>query len=89
MPVEHAIWKVTETPKRLAESALDSEQMLEDLIFKDIGILNDEWLLIGRQVATAYNKVIDLLAIDVSGSLIIIELKRNKTPPEVVAQAID
>ena len=33
--------------------------------------------------------MIDLLAIDASGSLIIIELKKRKTSREVVAQAID
>lgn len=89
MPVEHTIWKVAETPKRLVECMLDNEQELEELIFKDVGILNDQWFLIGRQVPTAYNKLIDLLAIDASGSLIIVELKRKKTPREVVAQAID
>lgn len=89
MPVEHAIWKVAETPQRLTECTLDNEKDLEDLIFKDMSILSDEWLLIGRQVLTAYNKFIDLLAVDSSGSLIIIELKRNKTPREVVAQALD
>ncbi|MFC1755719.1 DUF91 domain-containing protein, partial [Thermoproteota archaeon] len=47
------------------------------------------WLLIGRNVLTAHNKYIDLLAIDENGNLIIIELKRDKTPREVVAQALD
>jgi len=89
MPVEHAIWKIAENPERLTECSLDNEQEMEDIICKDLSVLNDQWLLIGRQVQTAYNKQIDLLAIDASGSLIIIELKRNKTPREVVAQAID
>ena len=80
MPVEHAVWRIADVPQRLMESTLDNEQELEDLILRDTGILSDQWLLIGRQVVTAYNKLIDLLALDASGSLIIVELKRNKTP---------
>ncbi|MHB9095427.1 MAG: hypothetical protein ACYC21_12215, partial [Eubacteriales bacterium] len=52
-------------------------------------ILNENWLIIGRQILTGYNQYIDLLAIDNSGSLIIIELKKHKTPRDVVAQGID
>ena len=89
MPIEHAIWKIADDPKQLAECELENENELEDLISKDIKILNDQWLLIGRQVHTAYNKNIDLLALDSSGSLIVIELKKNKTPREVVTQTID
>lgn len=89
MPVEHAIWKVGDTPARLKDSTLDDENALEELIQKDMSILNDQWLLIGRQVPTAYNQRIDLLAIDAQGSIIVIELKKHKTPREVVAQAID
>jgi hypothetical protein len=46
-------------------------------------------LLIGRQVYTDFGKYIDLLAIDASGSIIVIELKKHKTPRDVVAQTID
>jgi RecB family endonuclease NucS len=77
MPVEQAIWRIGDTSIRLKDSSLDSEHSLEEMICKDIAILNDEWLLIGRQVPTAYNKSIDLLAIDATGSLIIIELKKK------------
>jgi len=89
MPIEQVIWKVGEKPERLTSSKLDSERELEEMICSDIGILNEQWMLIGRQVLTAYNKAIDLLAIDSTGSLIIIELKKERTPREVVAQAID
>ncbi|WP_202114735.1 hypothetical protein [Vreelandella zhuhanensis] len=56
---------------------------------QDVSILNRDWLLIGRQVRTAFDKLIDLMAIDANGTVIIIELKRDKTPRDVVAQAID
>lgn len=45
--------------------------------------------MIGRQQDTGFGGRIDLLAIAPDGALIPIELKRNKTPREVVAQAID
>lgn len=89
MPIEHAIWQITDGPIRLTECALDSEIELEDLICADPAILSSNWMLIGRQVQTAYNKCIDLLALDETGSLIIIELKKDKTPRDVVAQALD
>jgi len=89
MPVEQVVWRAGNTPIRLKESSLDRENDLEEMICKDIDILNDQWLLMGRQVRTAYNKKIDLLAIDKTGSLIIIELKKKRTAREVVAQALD
>jgi len=33
--------------------------------------------------------IIDLLCIDESGNLIVVELKRDKTPREVTAQTLD
>lgn len=89
MAIEHSIWKVGDKPEKVSSLKLESEDFLEEQIAKDISILNDGWLLIGRQVLTSYNKYIDLLALDASGSLIIIELKRHKTPREVSAQALD
>jgi len=89
MPIEQSIWKVADKPQQLKEQVLEKEDILENMIFKDVGILNENWLLIGRQVPTDYNKYIDLLALDAAGNIIVIELKRNKTPREVVAQTID
>lgn len=89
MAVQHGIWKIGEKPQPLATVKLDSEALLEAQIVKDISILNTGWLLIGQQVYTDFGKCIDLLAIDATGSIIIIELKKHKTPRDVVAQAID
>lgn len=46
-------------------------------------------MLIGRQEQTGQRGRIDLLAIAPDASLVLIELKRNRTPREIVAQAID
>jgi hypothetical protein len=89
MAVKHGIWKIGKKPQALKPIQLDSEELLEQQIFEDISILNDNWLLIGRQVYTDFGKYIDLLAIDAFGSIIVIELKKHKTPRDVVAQTID
>lgn len=89
MAIEQGIWKIGEQPQQLKPAALADEALLEEMVMKDIAILNRDWLLIGRQVRTRYDKLIDLLAMDANGSIIIVELKRNKTPRDVVAQAID
>lgn len=89
MPVQHALWKVGQRPEALEVSRLPNEQVLEEMIVKDPRILSSEWMLIGRQERTDDGGRIDLLAITPDGSLILIELKRDRTPREVVAQALD
>ncbi len=89
MAIQHGIWKIGDQPQSLNTVKLDTEELLEDQIFKDISILNSNWMLIGRQVYTDFGKYIDLLAVDAFGSIIIIELKKHKTPRDVVAQTID
>src|SRR5271170_5970924 len=89
MPIRHAIWRVGSPPFALAESSLAREQLLEDMIVAEPRMLSDEWMLIGRQEDTGFGGRIDLLAIAPDGSLVLIELKRDRTPREVVAQALD
>jgi len=89
MPIRTALWKVGLQPQPLAESSLDMEQLLEDIIVTAPRMLSDEWMLIGRQEDTGFGGRIDLLAIAPDGSLVLIELKRDRTPREVVAQALD
>lgn len=88
MPQRTALWTVSEAPTPLIEGRMPSERMLEDMVVAAPGILSDEWMLIGRQVITASGRL-DLLAIAPDGALILIELKRDRTPREVVAQALD
>lgn len=89
MPIQHAIWKVGDKPTPLSTSRLASEQKLEEMIVNDPRILSSEWMLIGRQETTSHGGRIDLLAIAPDGSLVLIELKRERTPREIIAQALD
>ena len=89
MPIKHAIWKVGTPPAPLATTSLPTEQRLEDMIVAAPQILSNEWMLIGRQELTGFGGRIDLLAIAPDASLVLIELKRNRTPREIVAQALD
>ncbi|TKD34384.1 endonuclease NucS domain-containing protein [Azotobacter chroococcum] len=89
MPIKTEVWAVGSTPIQLQESILPSEQLLEDMIVSAPRLLSDEWMLIGRQENTGLGGRIDLLAIAPDGSLVLIELKRDRTPRDVVAQSLD
>ena len=89
MPIEVGIWRMGERPQRVDFSAIETEKRLEDVLASDLSILEPNLLLIGRQVPTAYGKFIDLLAVDREGNVVVIELKKDKTPREVVAQVLD
>ena len=89
MPVNHALWTVGPKPIAVSLAKMPSEQQLEDMIVAAPHMLSGDWLLIGRQEPTGYGGRIDLLAIAPDASLILIELKRDKTPREIVAQALD
>lgn len=89
MPVRHSIWNVGQRPSALREGTLPSEALLEEMIVAEPAILSDQWMIIGRQANTGFGGRIDLLAIAPDASLVLIELKRSRTPREVVAQAID
>lgn len=88
MAIKQILWSL-EDKTELSPSLLLSENELEEVIAENIGLLSNNWLVIGRQVRTRYNGVIDLLCIDVGGNPVIIELKKNMTPREVTAQALD
>ncbi len=90
MPVEMGMWRIDGSePRRLNKSTLPSEATLEDYLEQDPSLLGTRLLVIGRQVRTPYGKFIDLLAIDAEGNLQVLELKRDKTPRDVVAQVLD
>lgn len=85
MSIEIGIWNITDNKiDKIDFSSIDSEKRLEEILTKDISILGDNYLIIGRQVMTTYGKFIDLLSIDQEGKLTIIELKKDKTPRDVL-----
>lgn len=91
MSQDMRIWNVSDgkTLAEISKSELQEEERLEEWLEKDISMISDNLLVIGRQVYTAYGKKIDLLCIDDKGDIVIVELKRQKTPRDITAQIID
>ena len=89
MPINNAIWRVGDVPVRLTASSLENERLLHEMILADMTLLSDEWLVIGSETRTDHGKRPDILAIAPDGSLIVIELKRSKTPRDITAQVIE
>jgi RecB family endonuclease NucS len=87
MPIRRSIWKGGRQPQPLAEARLESEQQLEEMIVTSPGVLSDDIMLIGRQEDTGFGGRIDLLALNADGTLVLVELKRDRPPREVVAQS--
>ncbi|MHC1626340.1 MAG: endonuclease NucS domain-containing protein [Methanoculleaceae archaeon] len=73
---------------RMVEAGRKEAEDLEKWIRSDPSIVGQDILIIGEQVPTKSGPM-DLLGIDNSGNLVVIELKRDKLPREALAQAID
>jgi hypothetical protein len=85
-----ALYQITDGKLKTAtRQSLAKESMIEDWVASDPALLGLDAMIIGRQVATDHGKYIDLLAMDSAGSLIVIELKKDRTPREIVAQVLD
>jgi len=91
MPEEVRLWKIQGDNSlcEIIRSPLDLEARLEVWLERDISVLSPTLLVIGRQVETDFGGVIDLLCLDHSGDVVIVELKRDKTPREITAQILD
>lgn len=90
MPFSMKLWQVAANDLHEVEKAtLDNEARLEEWVLKDPAILGIDILLVGQQVKTSSGGRIDLLGIDSEANLVVLELKRDKTPREIVAQALD
>ncbi|WP_448811720.1 hypothetical protein [Agromyces bauzanensis] len=90
MPVEMRMWRIDGLdPKPLTAAALPTENELHQFLRKDPSLLGTALLVIGSEVITPFGKRLDLLAIDADGNLHVLELKRDRTPREVVAQVLD
>jgi hypothetical protein len=89
MPLELGVWRIDGALVRIPATRLDQENRLEEYIHQDVELVRDDLWIIGRQVPTAFGHFIDLLAMNALGNLTVLELKRNRTPREVVAQSLD
>lgn len=90
MPQEIRLWKIDgDRLNALNATALDLESRLENWLVEDISILGLGLLVIGQQVQTSWGGAIDLLCIDSQGDLVVVELKRDRTPREITAQLLD
>lgn len=88
MALTQSVWSLDER-KPLLNASLNDEKELETLLCEHIELLNDSWLVIGNQIKTDAGKYIDILCMDHSGCMIVVELKKDLTPREVTAQVID
>lgn len=90
MAVEMGLWRADgDKLSRIVPTSIGLESQLETYIESDPSMLGEMLLIIGRQVPTAFGGFIDLLAVDETAAVHVIELKRDKTPRDVTAQAID
>jgi len=89
MPLEFGLWRIDGDLTAVEWGSLNLESRLEDILDRDISVAAPNWMVIGRQVLTDHGGVIDLLAMDGDGNLVVIELKRDKTPRDIIAQTLD
>jgi len=90
MALQMNLWKVnSNTLDEISQARLDAENRLENWLANDPSLLGMELLIIGRQVSTINRGRIDLLALDRHGDMVILELKRDRTPRDVIAQILD
>lgn len=90
MSREVSIWQIgSDSVERVSLSGIDLEHRLQGILANNISILDQQLLVIGREVQVGTSGRIDILAVDPDGSLVVIELKRGRTPREVVAQTLD
>lgn len=93
MTTEIRSWEIVEgrlvsLESRLADFGRSEAFDLESWLESDPSIIRPGLKIIGRQVLTRSGPL-DLLAIDRTGSVVVIELKRDRVPREALAQAID
>jgi hypothetical protein len=91
MGEEIKIWKIEGELLReeLEKIPLDMEKAIENWIMKDIKILSENLIIIGNQIQTSPGGIIDVLCMDQNGDIVIVELKRDKTPRDVTSQVLD
>jgi hypothetical protein len=93
MATEIKIWEIDgQKINPVEDTSLAAQHMedeLETWVTQVPNILGDDVLVIDRQRDIPGVGRLDLLCIDKTGKLIVVELKRDRSPREAVAQALD
>lgn len=89
MPIEFGLWRIDGNFHRIKTTKLRKEKQLEDLIVSDTRVLGEDLLILGQQIGTDSGNKIDVLGMNPEGNLDVIEIKRDRTPREVIAQILD
>ena len=89
MSIRMQIWRADDGLQQLTQTGTPNEKQLEELLETDPSLLGQPLLVIGRQVRTDLGRIVDLLALDSEGVLHVLELKKEKAPRDVVAQALE
>ena len=86
MPFTMNLWRIAdEQLHEVPVVHLDFEKRLEQWIVDNPSILGLDLLIIGNQVLTEFGGRVDLLALTRDGETVVIELKRDRTPRDIVA----
>ena len=93
MATEIKVWQIVDDKLELVETTMveagrKETENLEKWIKTNPIILGRDLLIIGEQVSTKSGPM-DFLGIDKSGNLVVIELKRDRLPRQVLSQVID
>ena len=75
---------------RVPFEAEHEESTLEEWLESNPGAILEEGglLVVGRQVVTNLGGYIDLLGVDREGNAVVVELKRDRTPRDVIADRV-
>lgn len=93
MATEIRVWQIVNGALEpiTASMVQEGRREVEDLqqwVRSQPAILGEDLVLIGEQIPTRTG-LVDFLAIDRVGNLVVVELKRDRLPREVLAQALD
>ena len=85
------LWRITPDQRldEIKSNPISLEERLQEWLESDIGALDPDLLVIGKEVPTDFGGKIDLLCLNSAGDTVVVELKKGKTPREVTAQALD
>ena len=89
MAVDFGLWRIDGKTTRIEFGSIDEEKRLQTILAEHIELIDPNLLIIGREVSTPWGMRLDILALDGDGHLVVLELKRGRTPREVVAQVLE